>query len=168
MERALDYFKERLDLITHMMEKMYLTENEKTGSFVAMIDGEDYTIGTPLAYEIQSHPDVMVASCGMPDNLVNQVKIEIHTDDPDNMVNIIRDSAANLVAKIDTVREQFQKIRSENYSKYLDSNGKSKFYDFNQIREEDPVKSGSKSSKSDGEQKPKATVKAAKATKSKK
>ena len=30
MERALEYFIERTDLISNMMEKMYLTEEEKT------------------------------------------------------------------------------------------------------------------------------------------
>jgi DNA-directed RNA polymerase subunit L len=158
MERALEYFKERVDLISNMMEKMYLTEEEKTGTFIAVIEGEDYTIGTPLAYEFQSHPDALMASCGMPDNLVDQVNLEIVTDDPDSIVKIIQESTANLLEKIETVKEQFKRIRESTYSKYLDADGKSKFYDFNEVREEDPVKSGSKS---------KATVstKTAKATK---
>ena len=141
MERALAYFADRTDLITTMMEKMYLTEEAKTGTFVAMIDGEDYTIGTPLAYEIQSHPDVLMASCAMPDYLVDQLKIEIVTDDPNRMVDIIQESAANLQAKIKAVQDQFAKIRNSTYSDYLDSNGKSKFYDYDVVRSEDPVQS---------------------------
>lgn len=145
MERALEYYKERTELITSMMEKMYLMEEEQTEAFIALINGEDYTIGTPLTYELQSHPDVLKASCGLPDNLVDQIKITIDTDNPDKMIDIIKESSKNLINKIETVQKQFAKIREETYSKYLDKNGKSLFYDYDLIREEDPVKSKSTS-----------------------
>lgn len=144
MDRALEYFKERVDLISNMMEKMYLKEEEKTDTFIAIINGEDFTIGTPLTYELQSHPDVMAASCGLPDNLEDRIKITIATDDPKRMVDIIKESTASLLSKIDTVRKQFDKIRNDTYSKYLDKDGKSLFYDYDIVREEDPVKGGAK------------------------
>jgi len=159
MDRAIAYFEERLDLIANMMEKMYLTEEEKTGTFVATINGEDYTIGTPLAYELQSHPDVMMASCGMPDNLVDQVRIEIVTDDPESMVKIIQESTARLQAKIAAVKRDFAEVRKSTFSQYLEEDSHSKFYDHDVVREEDPVKSSSKS-KSDSKPSKKTNTKA--------
>jgi DNA-directed RNA polymerase subunit L len=141
MDKALAYFTERLDLIANMMEKMYLLEESKTDTFIALINGEDYTIGTPLTYELQSHPGVIMASCAMPDSLEDRVKIEIVTDNPDNMVKIIKESTAALMAKIAYVQDQFAVIRHETYSKYLDKDGKSLFYDYDVIREEDPIQS---------------------------
>jgi DNA-directed RNA polymerase subunit L len=138
MDKALKYYKERTELIANMMEKKYLLEEDKQGTFIALLNGEDFTIGTPLAYEIQSHPDCLKGSCGMPDNLVDQIEITIVTEEADNIIGIIKDSVDNLIKKIEIIQEEFSKMKEETYSKYLDSNGKSLFYDYDSVREEDP------------------------------
>ena len=160
MERALEYFKERIDLVANMMHKSYLQEEDKTTEFVAMIEGEDHTIGVPLGYELQSHPDVIAASGTMPDNLEQRVRIMIVTDNPDRMVDIIKESAQNLIDKIEVVQKQFDSIRKATYSTYHNDDGTSKFYDHSEVWNNDPSKSKSASSA-----KTASTAKTAKAAK---
>lgn len=139
MFKALEYFKIRLNITKKQIIDKYLANEEKTEKFIVLIDGEDWTIGTPLAYELQSHPKAMYASCGMPDNLVDQIKIMVIASEADNITEIIEESFERLQSKIDVVKTRFDEIYKETYSKYLDKDGKSKFYDYDQVRHADPV-----------------------------
>jgi DNA-directed RNA polymerase subunit L len=140
MDKAMAYFAERLELISTMIEKMYLMEQDKKNTFAAIINGEDHTIGIPLVYEMQSHPDIIKASCIKPDSLIQQIVIEIVVDDPKQMQRIISESIGMLMTKIKHVQSSFADIRHKTYDSYF-KNGKSIFYDYDYCREQDPTKS---------------------------
>lgn len=142
MEKALLYFKDRLELLCSELEEGYENEDEKTDKFIGVIIGEDATIACAYAYELQTHPDTLGASFSIPNDNETIVNITIQTDDPELILKIIRESKEKLMQKIKTTQNQFDALKKRTYSLYLDENGKSKFINIEKALNKDPVIEG--------------------------
>jgi DNA-directed RNA polymerase subunit L len=117
VDRALEYFRYRTLLLKDEIHRMYLADKQKTERFQIIINDEDHTMGEPINYEMQSHPEIRKSSCTKPNHLLRQIVIDVVAFDKDKLLNAMMESIDNLVAKIDRFEELFNEIdRSESGS----------------------------------------------------
>ncbi len=118
IERSLEYFRLRTKMLKDEINRMFLLETNSTNRFQITIKDEDHTMGEPINYEIQSHPDIMKSSNSKPDHLVRQIVIDVVAFEKEKLLNAIMQSMDNLIAKIDHFDDQFKLInRPENIDK---------------------------------------------------
>jgi DNA-directed RNA polymerase subunit L len=110
VERALVYFKTRTKTMRDVIEKLYLLQEDQTSVFLIELIGEDSTMGEPITYELQSHPDIRSAACQIPDHLINTIVLHVTTFKADKMLTSILESMDNLYNKIEYFEKQFAKI----------------------------------------------------------
>lgn len=117
ISRTLEYFRIRTNQLKDDIQRLYLLEEEKTNDFHITIVDEDHTMGEPINYELQSHPDIISSSISKPDHLVRNIVIKITVDKPDKMLSAIMESIDNLIKKIDIFEEKFNKIEGAGKNK---------------------------------------------------
>jgi DNA-directed RNA polymerase subunit L len=112
IKRSLDYFRIRTKLLKDEIHRMFLLEKNPTNRFQIEIKDEDHTIGEPINYEIQSHPDIITSAVAKPDHLVRTIMLNvvIRQDKKDKLLDAIMDSIDNLIKKIDKFEQSFDKI----------------------------------------------------------
>ncbi|VBB18299.1 DNA-dependent RNA polymerase 2 subunit Rpb3 [Yasminevirus sp. GU-2018] len=110
IDRAIEYYRTRANLLKDEIHRMYLLEKEPTERFQIEIMDEDHTMGEPINYELQSHPDIHKSSNSKPDHLMKKIVLDIVAYDKDKLLNAILESMDNLIAKIDKFEEEFNKI----------------------------------------------------------
>ena len=113
IERSLEYFRIRTKLLKDEINRLYLLEQKHTNKFRITIHDEDHTMGEPIAYELQMHPNIIKASNSRPDLLVRTIIIEIIASKKEHMLGAINESFDNLLAKIDKFEQEFKKIEKK-------------------------------------------------------
>lgn len=110
IDRSLEYYKNRAEILKSEINRMYLLDDDHTTRFMIKINDEDHTMGESICYEIQSHKDIKVASVTKPDLLVNSIIINVYASNKDTMLDAIMESIDNLITKIDHFKNEFEKI----------------------------------------------------------
>jgi DNA-directed RNA polymerase subunit L len=110
IDRSLEYYKLRTQMLKKEFERMYLLEKNLTDRFQITIKDEDHTMGEAINYEMQSHPDILKASSTKPDYLVMQIVLDVIAFKKDKLKDAIMESMDNLIRKIDKFAKEFNKI----------------------------------------------------------
>lgn len=110
IDRALEYFRIRTKLMKDEINRLYLLDKFPTNRFMIKLADEDHTMGESISYEIQSHKDIMNASCSKPDHLVKNIVINVVAKNKDKMLNAVMESIDNLIAKIVHFEKEFKSI----------------------------------------------------------
>lgn len=126
VDRALEYFRVRTKLIKDEIHRQYLLEKTASTRFIIKLVDEDHTMGEPISYEIQSHKDIMNASCSKPDHLIKTMIINVVAKNKDKMLNAVMESMDNLIAKIDHFEKMYNTIKRPNNDKVTSNSSKSK------------------------------------------
>jgi len=111
VDRAIEYFKLRTKTLKDEINRMYLLEKNPTERFQIIIRDEDHTMGEPINYEIQSHPDISKASISKPDHLVREIVLDIVAFKKEKLLDAIMSSMDTLIKKIDKFENEFKKIK---------------------------------------------------------
>jgi DNA-directed RNA polymerase subunit L len=112
VSRSLEYFRVRTKMLKDEIHRMYLLEKERTNTFYITIVDEDHTMGEVIAYELQSHSDIAVASNSKHDHLVRTIELKIVAFDKDKLLDAVTESMDTLLSKIDAFEEQFNNIEN--------------------------------------------------------
>lgn len=129
VSRALEYFKTRTNILKEEIHRLYLKEDEPTNQFQIILNDEDHTMGEPINYELQSHPDIRKSSCVKHDHLVRQIMIEVSSFEQEKLLNAILESMDNLMGKIKKFEKEFLNIdkkEKENLDKKEENQDKKK------------------------------------------
>lgn len=110
--RSFEYFKERIEKLTYEIEKMY-SESDVDKKFKILLKNEDHTIAEAMNYELQSHKDIIKSSCTKPNNLINDVYIDVQVFEKKKMLSAIKESMNNLMKKIEKIKEKFDKLTNK-------------------------------------------------------
>jgi DNA-directed RNA polymerase subunit L len=110
IDRSLEYFRMRTKLLKDEIHRMYLLEENPSEHFEIKINDEDHTLGEPINYEIQSHPEIRKSSITKPDSLVRQIIIDVVAFKKNKLLDALMESLDNLISKINTFEKSFQKI----------------------------------------------------------
>lgn len=108
--RSIEYFRHRTLMLKDEIKRMYLMEKNHSDRFQIEILDEDHTMGEPINYELQSHPNILKSAVSKPNHLVRRVVIDVLADEPDKLLDSVMESFDNLVAKIDHFEKEFIKI----------------------------------------------------------
>ncbi len=110
-QRGLDYYKIRTKLLRDEMERLYLLEKDISDRFIIRMKGEDHTMGAPINYEIQSHPDILKSGVVLPDFSAKNIVIDLTAFDKNKILNAMKESFDRLYAKIEKIESEFKKIK---------------------------------------------------------
>lgn len=110
VERGLEYFKLRTKVMRDYIEKNYKLQDDPDNVFIVKLIGEDDTMGEPIAYELQSHPDIKSAATRKTDRLVDQIELVVSSFKADKMLTAVLESLDNLIARIDNFDTKFREI----------------------------------------------------------
>lgn len=113
VERSLDYFSARTKLLKEEIKRLYHLNKTDSDRFQIEINDETHTMGEPINYEIQSHPDIMKSSVTRPNLLLKQIIIDIVAYDKTKLLSAVMESIDNLSLKIDTFKEKFKNIQTK-------------------------------------------------------
>ena len=139
MDKALAYFKERARIVINSIKEKHKKE-EECKQFVAVITGEDQTIGNPLVFEFQLNDKTATSSCVKPNHLVDKINISIVAKAKEDIGNILEEGYASLNRKIETLQNDLKGIEKKMRPVYFDADGISKFYHHKYLQQSDPSK----------------------------
>lgn len=118
-ERSLNYFIKRVENLTFEIEKLYKSSIVDK-KFTILLKNEDHTMAEAMNYELQSHKDIMFSSCRKPNNLINEINIDIQVFKKDKMMPAIKESMDNLIDKVKNIQKKFNKIDKPKPRKTID------------------------------------------------
>lgn len=124
VDRALEYFRNRAKQVKDEINRQYLLDKTPTERFLIRLVDEDHTMGEPISYEIQSHKDIINASCSKPDHLIKNIVINVVAKNKDKMLNAVMESMDNLIAKIDHFEKAYNSITRPTENKTSNNNSK--------------------------------------------
>ena len=110
VQRSLEYFRIRANLLKDEIRRLYGLEKQKTNKFIMTIRSEDHTMGEPINYEIQSHPNIVSSSVSKPDHLVREIRLCVVAISQETLLDSVCESIDRLVRKIDRFEKEFGKI----------------------------------------------------------
>ena len=111
IDRSLEYFRLRTLSLKEEINRRYLLEENQLKRFQIEIKDEDHTMGEPINYEIQSHPDIMKSSISKPDHLIRTIVLDIEAYKQEKLLNAMMESFDNLLAKIDYFEYLFKQLK---------------------------------------------------------
>jgi DNA-directed RNA polymerase subunit L len=110
VSRALEYFRDRAMRIKDETKKQVLLQKEITEQFTLVLKNETHTMGEPINYEIQSHPDIIKSSVTKPNLLENVMILDIFAKDHKTLLPALMESFDNLINKIDHFEREYMKL----------------------------------------------------------
>lgn len=154
IKRTLEYYRMRTKLLRDEIERRYNIENEISERFQITIKDEDHTMGEPINYEIQSHPDILKSSVSKPDHLIREIVLDIVAFKKEKLINAVLESIDNLLKKIDKFEKEFDKIeKPESYLASIDKSQINKINKANKINKVNKENKDDKISKKEKKQK---------------
>lgn len=117
VSRGIEYFKYRTKLLKDEIKRMYLLDGRNDERFLIIINDEDHTMGEPINYEIQSHPDIRKSSVSKPNHLIKSIHIDVVAFEKSKLLDAVMESIDNLMNKIEKFEQEFNKINTRNGEK---------------------------------------------------
>lgn len=112
VDRAIECYRSRAKKLKEEVHRLYLMNKEAASSneFQLIINDEDHTMGEPINYEIQSHPNVLKSSITKPNLLIRKIVFDIVTKKASHMLDALLESFDVLINKINKFETEFKKI----------------------------------------------------------
>jgi len=126
INRALEYFETRTKSLKDEIKRLYSSNPSNTDRFQIEIIDETHTMGEPINYELQSHPNILKSSIIRPDLLIRRIIIDIIAINKDVLLISIMESMDNLIVKINTFKKEFNKLQPEKEKENKKENKKEK------------------------------------------
>jgi hypothetical protein len=127
VNRSLEYFKMRTLILKDEIKRLCLLQTNNTGRYVIEIVDEDHTMGEPINYEFQSHPNILKSGCVRRSLDVRNIIIDVCStqENKNKLIDSMMESIDNLIVKIDKFQEEFNNVEA-NMKNGNDGNNKEK------------------------------------------